>query len=53
MIDFVIENGGLDYTSQKMNEYKSLALDILCEMPENESKKALVELVNYVVERKK
>lgn len=53
VIRFVIEKGGLDYTTQKMNEYRSLALDILSEIPENESKKALVELVNYVVERKK
>lgn len=53
VINFVIENGGLEYTTQKMNEYRSLALDILSEIPENESKKALVELVNYVVERKK
>jgi octaprenyl-diphosphate synthase len=53
VIDFVIDKGGLDYTSNKMNEYKSKALDILSEMPENESKKALEELVNYVVVRKK
>lgn len=53
VIDFVIDNGGLDYTSEKMHEYKNKALDILSEMPENESKKSLVDLVNYVVTRKK
>lgn len=53
VINYVIEKGGLDYTTQKMNEYKSMALDIISEMPENESKEALVELVNYVVDRKK
>lgn len=53
VIDFVIDNGGLDYTSEKMHEYKIKALDILSEMPENESKKALEDLVNYVVTRKK
>ncbi len=52
-INFVIENGGLEYSTNKMHEYKSKALDILAEMPENESKKALEELVNYVVIRKK
>ena len=53
VINFVIENGGLEYSTNKMNEYKSKALDILSEMPENESKKSLEELVNYVVIRKK
>lgn len=53
VINFVIEKGGLDYTTQKMNEYRSLALEILSEMPEGESKKSMIELVNYVVDRKK
>ncbi len=53
VINFVIENGGLEYSTNKMHEYKSKALDILAEMPENESKKALEELVEYVVIRKK
>ena len=53
VIDFVIENGGLEYSINKMHEYKSMALDILAEMPENESKKALEKLVEYVVTRKK
>ena len=53
VIDFVIENGGLDYTTQKMHEYCEKALDLLKDIPENESKESLVELVNYVVTRKK
>ena len=53
VINFVIENGGLEYSTNKMHEYKSKALDILAEMPENESKKSLEELVEYVVIRKK
>lgn len=53
VINFVIENGGLEYSTNKMHEYKSKALDILSEMPENESKKSLEELVKYVVIRKK
>jgi len=53
VINFVIENGGLDYTTQVMLEYKSKALDILSEIPESESKAALQSLVEYVVERKK
>ncbi len=53
VIDFVINNGGIEYSENKMHEYKSMALDILAEIPENESKKSLEELVNYVVKRKK
>lgn len=53
VIRFVIENGGLDYTTTKMHEYQYKALEMLKEIPENESKKAMVELVNYVVTRKK
>jgi len=53
VIDFVIAKGGLDYAAQRMNEYKKKALDLLEDMPDNEAKNALIELVNYVVTRKK
>ncbi|MFP4025840.1 MAG: polyprenyl synthetase family protein [Thiohalospira sp.] len=53
VIDFVIAKGGLDYASQRMDEYKVKALDLLNEMPQNTSKEALLELVNYVVTRQK
>jgi octaprenyl-diphosphate synthase len=53
VIDFVIENGGLDYTEQKMHEYTEKALELLKDIPESESKESMVELVNYVVVRKK
>jgi octaprenyl-diphosphate synthase len=53
IIDFAIKNGGLEYTQQKMNEYRDKALTLLNEFSDNPSKKSLVELVNYVVSRKK
>ena len=53
VINYVIDNGGLDYTTQIMHEYCEKALDLLKDIPESESKEALVELVNYVVVRKK
>jgi len=53
VIDFVIANGGLDYAIDKMHEYQRKALDLVKEFPENESKQSMIELVNYVVERKK
>lgn len=53
VIDFVIANGGLDYTIDKMEEYQQKALDLLKDLPENEAKSSMIELVNYVVDRKK
>ncbi|HKL07746.1 MAG TPA: polyprenyl synthetase family protein [Bacteroidales bacterium] len=53
VIDFVIARGGIEYATQRMNEYKEKALDLLEEMPQNISKEALLELADYVVTRKK
>ncbi len=53
VIDFVIQNGGLDYTVEKMYEYQQKALELLKDIPESESKQSMIELVNYVVNRKK
>ncbi len=52
-IDFVIKNGGIEYSQQKMHEFKTKALDILHEFPDNEAKKSLIEYVNYTITRKK
>lgn len=53
LIDYVIDKGGVDYTAQKMHEYTEMALDLLKDIPESEAKESLVELVNYVIIRKK
>lgn len=53
VIDFVIQNGGLDYTMDKMHEYQNQALELLKDIPDSNSKQSMIELVNYVVERKK
>lgn len=53
IIDFAIQKGGLDYTRQKMNEYKDKALTLLADFPENEAKRSLSGLVDYVVTRSK
>ncbi len=53
IIRFVEDSGGIDYSIQKMNEYKNIALESISSCPENESKRALIELVNYSIERKK
>ncbi|RMG82049.1 MAG: polyprenyl synthetase family protein [Bacteroidetes bacterium] len=52
LVNKVKETGGIDYAFQKMKDYQQKALEILREFPENEARKSLEQLVNYVVERK-
>lgn len=51
--DFVINNQGITASEKYLNEYKNKALDILTEFPDNEAKRSLVLLVDYVINRKK
>ena len=53
VIDFVIQNGGLDYAQKAMNNYKEKALTILKEFEQNEANIALAELVIYTTARTK
>lgn len=53
VIDMVRSAGGLDYTVRRMNEYRDNALEMLAEFPDNEARKSLTDLVNYVIDRNK
>jgi octaprenyl-diphosphate synthase len=53
VIDFVKKSGGIEYTVQKMKEYRQNALNILDSYPESEYKNSLITMVNYVIERDK
>ena len=53
LINLVKQNGGLEYAEKVMIEYQKEALDILSEFAENESKKSLEKLVDYVIKRKR
>jgi octaprenyl-diphosphate synthase len=53
VMDFVKSKGGLDYSREKMHEYKDKALALLEEYPDSDAKEALISLVNYIVVRKK
>jgi len=53
VIQFVKENGGIEYTIKKMKDYQSKALSILESYPESPHKTSLKTMINYVVERKK
>lgn len=53
VIAFVKGKGGLEYATNAMNNYKKKAMSILDEFPDSECKQALVDLVDYVIEREK
>ena len=52
VIAFVKENGGIEYTTTKMHDYKNKALAILENYPNSPYKNSLLKMINYVVERK-
>ncbi len=52
VIDFVIKSGGIQYAESRMNEYKNVALQLLCNFSENPSRASLEGLVKYTTERK-
>lgn len=51
IIDFVKQNGGLDYAVHKMNEYRNKAMEILIQYPANKYRDSLELMLNYVIER--
>ena len=53
IIQYVKDNGGIEYTQQMMKKYSQEALDILYEFPENEYRNSLETMVKYVMEREK
>jgi len=52
VIAFVKEHGGIEYTIEKMHDYKNKALAILDNYQDSEYKSSLVKMIDYVVERK-
>jgi len=51
VIAFVKENGGIEYSTSKMNNYKNRAIGILENYPSSEYKTSLIKMIDYVVER--
>ncbi len=53
VIDYVKDNGGLDYAVKSMYDYKNQALEILSTYPESDYKSSLIAMVDYVIDREK
>ena len=51
LIQYIREQGGLEYTISKMNEYKEKADQILMSMPESIYRTSLFELSEFVINR--
>lgn len=52
VIDEVIKAGGIDYATEKMNQYRDEAIALLHQFPENEIRNGLESLVRYTTDRK-
>lgn len=52
VISYVKQSGGIEYAAQKMADYKNDALALLNTFPDSLHKKAMMELVNYAIDRK-
>tara|TARA_Y100001978_G_scaffold199789_1_gene214790 strand:- start:1028 stop:2002 length:975 start_codon:yes stop_codon:yes gene_type:complete len=53
VLEIVKKSGGINYTVEKMKAYQDEALSLLKTFDDNESRKSLELLVNFVIERKK
>lgn len=52
VINYVKQSGGIEYAAKVMKEYQADAIAMLDKYPPSPAKEAMVELVNYVIERK-
>jgi len=53
VVNYVLQSGGIAYAEQKMQEYRDTALNMLMEYPDNEARKSLVTLVDFIISRTK
>jgi len=53
VVQFVNDMGGIDFATEKMQEYKAGAMEILHSFPESPARDSLRDLVEFTVSRKK
>lgn len=53
IVDFVHENGGLEYAKQAMYDYANKAIKKLNDVPDSPAKQDFVDLIHFVITRKK
>ncbi len=52
LIKYVHDHGGITYAQQKMNQFIEEAIGLLSDIPNSEAKTSLIQLVDFVIERK-
>ncbi|ACF14841.1 Polyprenyl synthetase [Chloroherpeton thalassium ATCC 35110] len=52
IINFVVENGGIEYADKVAKDYANKALEAIQDLPDCESKKSIDLLVEFVIKRK-
>jgi len=53
LIQYIRAHGGIEYTIEKMNEFKAKADNLLMTLPENIYRKSLLDLSEFVINRAK
>lgn len=53
VMKMVTESGGIEYAEEKMRSYHAQACEIILKYPDSESRKAMLELAQYVISRDK
>jgi len=53
VVAFVLSKGGFRYAQECMKAYRNKAMDILMTMPDNSSRQSMIEMLDFVIERKK
>jgi octaprenyl-diphosphate synthase len=53
VVDFAIENGGINYTQRIAEQYIQDAKDLIAEFDESSAKSALIALTDFIINRKK
>jgi octaprenyl-diphosphate synthase len=53
IVQFVHDNGGMEYSRESMYEYANKAIEGLEKLPESQARLDFVELIHYVITRKK
>ncbi len=53
ILEFVNKYGGISYANNRAKEFASKAIEIISKYQDNESRQALIDLVNFILNRKK
>ena len=51
VIDYVKRSGGIEYSTNRMIEYKNKALDVIQDYPDSDIKESLISLIDFVTLR--